>query len=307
MIEITQLRKSYNHHREVLKGLQMKVKTGEVYGFLGENGSGKTTTMNIISGLISKNDGQVLVNGLEVTTHSNVSLGYLPEAPSLLEYMNGYEYLEYISACCGYKGDSKQRSREVMDLVGLTHAAKRPIKGYSRGMQQRVAMGAAMYAGHQVIILDEPTSALDPQGRADMMRIIQTLKEMGKTILLSTHILSDVERVADRIGILRDGSIALEGSLDKIISKMSLNMLRFTLREYREDVARHVHGLSYVEQLNIDKNTYYVFLENDTDIAQANQHLFQSLATGGADVLEYGIQKDTLEQIYMKVVHGQCS
>ena len=133
--------------------------------------------------------------------------------------MTSREYLEYIAACTNYQGDVKRRVNEVLDIVGLTKAADRRAKGYSRGMTQRLGMGAAIIGDPELLIFDEPTSALDPEGRAEVISIIERLKSMGSTIVLSTHILSDVERVANRIGIMTNGRLAEEGYLTDILRK----------------------------------------------------------------------------------------
>ena len=201
MIEISGLRKSYKGF-EVLKGLDMTVGSGEVYGFIGRNGCGKSTTMNILTGLLAKDGGSVRINGMEVEQAGCLPVGYLPESPAICEYMTARQYLDYIGAACRYPGGLAQRTAEVLEIVGLRGAESRRVGGYSRGMKQRLGIGAAIYANYDIIILDEPTSALDPQGRAEVMQIIEALKQMGKTVLLSTHILSLIH-ICVRISALR--------------------------------------------------------------------------------------------------------
>mgnify|MGYP002563858060 FL=1 len=216
MLHIKNLHKSYGAF-EVLKGLDMNVNKGDIYGFLGKNGCGKTTTMNIVSNIIPKDSGEIIFG------KENCKVGYLPETPSMFTYMNGYEYLDYIAACCRYKGDKKKRIDEVINLVGMAEGGKRRIKGYSRGMNQRIGIAAAIFDNPDLLILDEPTSALDPQGRAEVMNIIKQLADMGTTIILCTHILSDVERTANRIGIVRDGRMAVEGTMAEIKDQFARN------------------------------------------------------------------------------------
>ena len=216
MLHIKNLHKSYGAF-EVLKGLDMNVNKGDIYGFLGKNGCGKTTTMNIVSNIIPKDSGEIIFG------KENCKVGYLPETPSMFTYMNGYEYLDYIAACCSYKGNKKKRIDEVINLVGMAEGGKRRIKGYSRGMNQRIGIAAAIFDNPDLLILDEPTSALDPQGRAEVMNIIKQLADMGTTIILCTHILSDVERTANRIGIVRDGRMAVEGTMAEIKDQFARN------------------------------------------------------------------------------------
>ena len=207
LVTIRHLKKNYDRF-PVLRGLHMHIDKGDVYGFLGRNGCGKTTTMNIIANVIPKDSGDVILGDGEP-----VKIGYLPESPTIFGYMTAREYLEYIAGCCQYEGDVNARVNEVLDIVGLTSAADRRAKGYSRGMTQRLGMGAAIFANPQLLLFDEPTSALDPQGRAEVIEIINRLKSLGATIILSTHILPDVERVANKIGIMNNGIIAEEGTL----------------------------------------------------------------------------------------------
>jgi len=155
MLKITGLTKSYKNF-SVLRGLNMNIEKGDVYGFLGTNGCGKTTTMNIICNIIAKDSGKIAFE------NESIKIGYLPESPALFGYMNGFEYLDFIGACCEYEGDIKKRTAEVLHLTGMQFNAQRYIKGYSRGMIQRIGIAAALYAHPDLLILDEPTSALDP-------------------------------------------------------------------------------------------------------------------------------------------------
>jgi len=214
MLKITGLKKSYSSF-PVLKDLNMTISKGDIYGFLGTNGCGKTTTMNIICNIITKDEGDIAFESEEI------KVGYLPESPALFGYMNGFEYLDYIGACCEYEGDIKARSKEVLQLTGMIDDANRLIGGYSRGMTQRIGIASALYANPDLLILDEPTSALDPEGRAEIMTIISSLADSGATIILCTHILADVERVANKIGILRHGVMAVEGMLSDVIKKFT--------------------------------------------------------------------------------------
>jgi ABC-2 type transport system ATP-binding protein len=226
MLKITNLKKSYKKH-PVLTDLNMTLEKGDIYGFLGTNGCGKTTTMNIICNIIAKDEGEISFE------ENNIKIGYLPESPALYGYMNGYEYLNYIGACCNYSESITQRTNEVLEITKMTFAANRLIGGYSRGMNQRIGIAAALFGNPDLIILDEPTSALDPQGRAEVMAIISKLASDGSTIILCTHILADVERVANKIGILKDGIMAVEGLIPDVKKRFAQdNVIRVRLREY---------------------------------------------------------------------------
>ena len=299
MVKIRDLKKAYGNH-SVLNGLNMNIDAGEVYGFIGENGSGKTTTMNILTSLIPKNSGTITFNDQKIGPGKYFPIAYLPESPSLLNYMNAYEYLEYIAAACEYKGDITNRIKEILEVVGLEQAAKRRLGGYSRGMQQRAAMAAVMLADYDLVLLDEPTSALDPAGRADMMRLIQNMKNMGKTIILSTHILSDVERVADKVGILHGGVIKEEGTMPQLIAKHSDNVIAFEFEEIPETLPEKLSDLEYISDFRFIKNACFVKIKDD--IKQGSKELFKMLGNSEYPVIRYQHQKPSLESIYLKTI-----
>lgn len=303
MIEIHNLTKNYDR-RPVLRGLNMEVKKGEVYGLIGRNGAGKSTTMNILCGLLSRDGGTVAVNGKDPARGERVPVGYLPESPALYEYMNCYEYLSYIAAAAGYSGDVKKRIAEVVELVGLTDAAGRKIRGYSRGMKQRVGMAAALYSGQDLIVLDEPTSALDPQGRAEIMSIILTLRQMGKTVLLSTHILSDVERVADRVGFLHNGVITAESGMSSLLETYADPIISFSVEEEAPGLEDSLRALPLCDKTARNGNDYFVWYNGDK--IEASQALFQFLAQKELPVTRYQLHRATLEQVYLKII-GQAA
>ena len=302
MVNIRNLQKSYGAFR-VLDGLYMDVPDGEVYGFLGKNGCGKTTTMNILCNIIPKDGGDVLLNG---GNGENVRIGYLPETPSLFNFMNGYEYLRYIAACCKYEGNINARVDEVLEIVDMREGARRRIKGYSRGMNQRLGIAAVMFNHPQLLVLDEPTSALDPEGRADVMNIIRHLSQTGCTIILCTHILSDVEKVAGSIGIIQGGRMAMEGKIADIVQQHARDEIELRLYETNEQGVNTVRSLEQLPM--IDKVDFYdktgVFVLRTTDTQAASRELVNALAKN--DVIPYEIKTVTenLEQIYLKVVGG---
>ncbi len=299
MLEIRNLHKSYKSFN-VLNGLYMTINRGDIYGFLGKNGCGKTTTMNIICSIIPKDDGEIVLG--EDGTNS-IKIGYLPETPSLFHYMNGYEYLGYIAYCCKYKGDVNQRIGEVLELTGMTEGGKRRIKGYSRGMVQRLGIAAAIFDHPELLILDEPTSALDPEGRAEVMNIIRLLSGTGCTILLCTHILSDVERVANRIGIMCGGKLAVEGSINEIMSRYGTDSVEIQLSAPDE------HAAELVRNSGISKKTDYfessALIIADVDSAEKGiRDIMRLLADSDISVSSVKLSRPTLEQVYLDITGG---
>lgn len=298
MLKISKLEKSYGDFR-VLKGLDMTVNKGDIYGFLGKNGCGKSTTMNIVANIIPKNGGTVTFG------KEDVKIGYLPESPAMFDYMNSYEYLEYIAACCKYEGDIKARINEVLTLTGMLEGGKRRIKGYSRGMNQRLGIAATIFDNPDLLILDEPTSALDPQGRAEVMKIISELSKTGTTIILCTHILSDVERVANRIGIVRNGVMAVEGSIDEIrrsYEEKSKKII-FTVFDNIKQAVNIVAGITNGNFAYDEKSMELVIpvLPEEKEEEKIKQ-LLNALMEKGITPSSFNLKKKTLEDIYIETI-----
>jgi ABC-2 type transport system ATP-binding protein len=313
MVKIRGLRKSYKNH-EVLCGLDMNIADGDCYGFIGKNGSGKTTTMNIICDILSKDYGEVIVAKDEDVDlpieeikrrRAKLRIGYLPESPSLYGYMTGKQYLTYLAEIIGCdKTQAAGRVAQVLDIVGLRQeAASRKVKGYSRGMVQRLGIAAALIDDPDLLVLDEPTSALDPAGRAEVMQIISKLKSQGKTILLCTHILSDVERVANRVGFLVNGVMTREGSITEILgaSKHPTDvMIRFTEPKLENFTA--LRSLPEVLQSEVNPITGELCLRGDDAMLVCRAAIAQMSALGIVpEKLE--ITRPNLEDMYLSMVN----
>ena len=217
MLTIKNLTKSFGD-KNVLSGLDMSVSEHSVFGFIGRNGAGKTTTMKAVLGLLKPDSGEIYVSGERVIygqTSTNRYIGYLPDVPEFYPFLTAKEYLKLCGDCLGMKrADIEARSRELLSLVGLSDEKHR-IKGYSRGMKQRLGIAQALFGRPRLLICDEPTSALDPIGRSDILDIILAARE-ETTVLFSTHILSDVERICTDVALLDNGKIVLHGSVDEL-------------------------------------------------------------------------------------------
>ncbi len=217
ILTIRDLRKSFGD-KEVLKGLDLTVPENSIFGFVGKNGAGKTTAMKAVLGLLKADGGEIYVCGKKVAfgqTDTNKFIGYLPDVPEFYSFMTAGEYLKLCGESLGLKKDEIQkRSEELLALVGLSGETHR-IKGYSRGMKQRLGIAQALLSRPKLLICDEPTSALDPIGRKEILDILLSVKEQT-TVIFSTHILSDVERICTSVALLHDGRIAMQGSVDEL-------------------------------------------------------------------------------------------
>lgn len=217
ILQIENLQKSF-HNQKVLNGFNMNVPEHSIFGFVGQNGAGKTTTMKIVLGLLQANGGEVQVCGERVQygeTKTNRHIGFLPDVPEFYSYMTAQEYLKLCGDITGLDSKkAKLKTEELLHLVGL-ESGKRKIKGFSRGMKQRLGFAQALLNEPKLLICDEPTSALDPIGRKEILDILRSIKGVT-TVVFSTHILSDVERVCDRVALLHKGKLALSGTLQEI-------------------------------------------------------------------------------------------
>jgi len=224
-LEITGLKKSFRSNfllktYRVLKDISIQAEKGEIYGLLGPNGAGKTTTIKCIIGLIFPDAGQILINGRPSTALEIRRLtGFLPENPYFYDYLTAGEFLYFTGTLFALPARIiRQRSRELMERVGLAGQEKLKLRKFSKGMIQRIGLAQALMQDPDFLILDEPFSGLDPIGRKELREIIQSLKERGKTIFFSSHILQDVEMMADRVGIILNGRTIREGKLSELIS-----------------------------------------------------------------------------------------
>ncbi len=202
MIKLNNIIKSFGNN-EVLKGIDLNINTGEIFGLIGKNGAGKTTLLSIIAGLSDATSGTCCVNGKHISKNSHSArIGYLPDIPEFFDYMSAREYLDFL-----YKKEDgfKQKRNTLLKLVGIDE--KTIIKTMSRGMRQRLGLAATLVSDPDVVLLDEPSSALDPLGRFELSEILLQLKKQGKTIILSTHILTDMESICDKVGFLHNGTI----------------------------------------------------------------------------------------------------
>jgi len=214
-----------------LDRLNLHVREGEVYGLLGPNGSGKSTTLKLILNLVGATEGGAWIFDVPCDkVVSRLHVGFLPENPYFYRYLTGAETLEFYGALCGMGGAKlKYRVNELLELVGLTRAGDRRLAGYSKGMLQRIGLAQALVHDPKLLLLDEPTAGVDPIGSRDIRDLILRLKKMGKTVLLSSHLLAQVQDVCDRIGVLNLGRLILEGDVQQLVSDQ--RRLSFTVEE----------------------------------------------------------------------------
>ena len=202
-----------------VRDLDLKVAAGQIYGLLGPNGSGKSTTLKIILGLVTPTRGRTQIFGRDSDrVASRESVGFLPESPYFYKFLTGEETLRFYGKLCGLRGSVlKNRVEEMLELVGLTSARKRRLGGYSKGMLQRIGLAQALIQEPALLVLDEPTAGVDPAGAREIRDLILDLKRRGITVLLSSHLLGQVQEICDRVGILANGVLVREGALSDLL------------------------------------------------------------------------------------------
>ncbi len=224
--------KASQGRKVAVKDLNLRVQRGEVFGFLGPNGAGKTTTMNVLLGFLHATSGAAYLFGVDVREPiARQRIGYLPELTYYYKFLTAEELLRFYARVFGLnRGEADRRIDGLLKLVELEPARKRLIKTYSKGMQQRVGLAQALINDPDLLILDEPTSGLDPVGRMKVREIIQRLKNEGKTVFFSSHELGEVETVCDRVAIINEGELKVEGSVADLVKKHQANLEQIFLR-----------------------------------------------------------------------------
>lgn len=294
MLKIQGLYKRFGD-KEVLKGLDLSVPEGSVFGFVGQNGSGKTTTMKTVLGLLKSDAGEIYVNGERVVfgqTATNRYVGYLPDVPEFYSFMTAEEYLTFCGEISGMeKADIKARAEELLSLVGLAGETHR-IKGFSRGMKQRLGIAQALLSRPKLLICDEPTSALDPVGRKEILDILFTAKK-ETTVLFSTHILSDVERICTDVAFLSDGVVAVCGKLSDVKAK-------YRREEYYLEMATEADKrtlLKAIPALSEKGDAGLVFCETECSVHE----LLHFVSEQKLSLTKFERVEPTLESLFMEV------
>ncbi len=292
-----------------LDGLSLSVERGGAFGFLGPNGAGKTTTLRLFTGLTNPTAGRVWVAGQEVSGNSlslRSKVGYLPESPAFYGWMTGREFLQFTGELYGLDHRSaRSTGGELLQRMNLADAADRKVKGYSRGMQQRLGLAQALMHGPEVLFLDEPASALDPMGRRDMLETILALKGQT-TVFVSTHILGDVERICDRVAIINRGRMVTTGSIDELRSRHQESAFEIEFEEDPGPMALKLAGVPWVNSMEgVQEGTRKVFRVQVNDIETAKRELPRLVYESGLTLLRYELASASLEDVFIEIMEGE--
>ena len=302
ILRIEQLHKSFGKN-EVIKGLSLQVPEGEIFGFIGQNGAGKTTTMKMVLGLLPADAGNIYVCGEQVRfgeTKTNEVIGYLPDVPEFYPYMTAMEYLKLCGQVTGLTPEkTKARSIELLGLVGLP-ISKKKIGGYSRGMKQRLGIAQALLNQPKLLICDEPTSALDPVGRKEILDILLAVKQQT-TVLFSTHILSDVERICDRVAVLHDGVIQLIGTLQELKAQHKAETLALEFQSQVDCKKFFDLMVERIADLKCDVNGNEVTIHTD-DLPKTQTQAMELLVQEGILPIRIEALEPSIESLFLGVV-----
>ena len=307
MIEVKNLVKKYGDHLAV-DHLSFHVEKGQIYGFLGRNGAGKSTTMNIMTGYIASTDGEVIINGhniLEEPEEAKKCIGYLPEQPPLYFDMTVKEYLKFAAELKKVPRDRRENQiKDVMKMVGITNMQERLIKNLSKGYRQRVGLAQAILGYPEIIILDEPTVGLDPKQIIEIRELIRKLAK-NHTIILSSHILSEVSEVCDYILIINNGKLVASDTTDNL-EKMTMgsNTLELSVKGDRErlknilDQMEEIREVEWVKSEEQDLVSLKITTDENTDV---REKIFYKMAEKQMPIMDMHSTKISLEDIFLEL------
>lgn len=302
-LEISNLTKSFGS-KKVINDISFTVPQNRILGFIGQNGAGKTTTMKMILGLLRPDNGNIDIYGERVSygqTKTNRHIGYLPDVPEYYGFLNAIEYLELCGNITGMaQRDIQLRTHEMLNIVGLTEDKKKRVGGYSRGMKQRLGLAQALLNGPKLLICDEPTSALDPIGRKEILDILKTVKE-NTTVIFSTHILSDVERICNSIVLLHQGSIALSGTLAEIKSHSNIEKLRIEFKN-ESDLKKFSSQfvITSISKKEVLDRTSIIL--HSSQIEETQTQALKFFYENSILPISFDLQGPTLETLFMEVL-----
>jgi ABC-2 type transport system ATP-binding protein len=294
-IECFDLTKTYVRHVTALHNITLHIAKGSSFGLLGENGAGKSTLVRILLGFIHPTSGIVRVLGEDDITCAHDRLGYVHERPIFELRFSGYAYLQYMAQLSGIWGEANHtRVQEVLAMVQLQEAASRPIHTYSKGMQQRLAIAQALITEPELLILDEPTSGLDPRSQWEIRQIILNLRKLGKTLLLCSHYLAEVEELCDAVGILRRGQMLLSGTVSQLLAAQGCIEIVLGTTIPAETVARNLN----LEASLIEAQGNKLCIKDSMQ-----QSVLAALIAADIPIISLNPLNHTLEEIYLQTTY----
>jgi ABC-2 type transport system ATP-binding protein len=290
-----------------LKSLDLRVPQKSIFAFLGPNGSGKTTTIKLLLGLIKPTSGGGEIFGMDIVHDSvdiRANIGYLPQDARFYEHMSARQTLDYTARFfyAGPQAEIDKRVNEMIELVGLEGKADRPIRGFSGGERQRLGIAQAEVNYPDLLILDEPAASLDPQGRRDVLEVMSRIRKYA-TIFYCTHILDDVQRVSDQVAIVNQGELVTQGSIEELLAGKGDVIYSVTLRGDAESAYTQVYQqpwVSGIEAIHQDGQTTWQVSVTDEDAAK--DQLMGMLVSSGLKVSNFSRKEQSLEDVFLNII-----
>lgn len=306
MLKIRNLKKAYDNYN-VLDGLDMDIKKGALFGFVGPNGAGKTTTIKIMTGLLKPDTGMVELDGQNVLRNQSVlkdKIGYIPDHFGVYDNLKVSEYMEFFASCYGMEGlKARRRAHELLVQVGLGEKESVFVDGLSRGMQQRLCLARALIHNPELLIMDEPTAGLDPRTRLEFREMVKELNSQGKTVLLSSHLLSDLAQLCTDIGIIDGGKMILTGSMDEVVNQIHTSKpVIITVQENMGVAMNLLKRHPLVKTITVRDSDIMIGFAGDE---HQESELLTELISAGVRVRSYMRESGGLEAIFMQLTNHQ--
>ena len=313
MLRIEHLKKQYGSFT-ALEDLNLEIGSGTLHGFVGPNGAGKTTTMRILATLLSPTSGEAWIDGVSILKNGREArklVGYMPDFFGVYDNLKSWEYLDFYARCCGIgKAQRAGMIERLLDLVQLQDKKNEYVDALSRGMKQRLCLARSLIHDPKLLILDEPASGMDPRARAEMKGILKTLREMGKTVMISSHILPELAEMCDSLTILDHGRLVFSGSVEALAEKMNGNApldIRLTEKSTEEDVEKTVVCLrqlpAVTEIMQEEPRLLRIRVNGEEETCAA---VLRELARQEIPVCDYHRAPINLEKVFMEVTQSDA-
>lgn len=305
MLKITNLVKRYGKFTAV-DNLCLEIGEGQIFGFVGANGAGKTTTMKIVAGLLQPTSGEVLIDGIDISTKPRTvkrKIGYMPDFFGVYDDLKVDEYMDFYAGIYGipYR-ERKAITDELLELVDLSHKRDFYVDSLSRGMKQRLCLARSLIHNPRLLILDEPASGLDPRARIEMKGILKELRNMNKTILISSHILSELSEMCTSIGIISQGKMVASGTVEEIMEKLShTSRIKIKVTDRMEDAVRLLQEQPSIGRIDINGNAIEASFKGDEKVLS---EILKRLVMQGIPVVSFTDTGERLESVFMHLTEG---
>lgn len=307
MLTIINLEKFYGRYKAV-NGLDMHLKKGDIFGFIGPNGAGKSTTMKIIAGLLPADGGEIYVDGIDALKDNKKlkeKIGYMPDFFGSYENLKVIEYMEFYSSIYGIVGkESRNLIMDLLELVNLGDKKDMYVDGLSRGMKQRLCLARSLVHNPELLILDEPASGMDPRSRFEMKGILKNLKDMDKTVIISSHILSEMNEICTSVGIIEEGKMIYSGGIDNLLTRVSSsNPLKVIVGDKVKEAKAILSELPYITSIKENSRELTVFFNGgEAEISNT----IKTLVLKDIPIVSFTQVSENLEDVFIKITEKEA-